>query len=164
MHCDSDSESKTTPDQSGLKLSNLVQKRTGHVPIILWERLGVTGTMVLLQHFKSKVYKNGHNTLTVACNASRSHVILVHTKHFTLEQMQDDLCDQTVGDTVITLPQTSVIKYSLLHVVKYTIFTVAVSHGKRGVMITLWTGDKQANNTLDRRYTILTLQRQWLGA
>ena len=46
------------------------------MPTILWERLGVTGTMVLLQRFKSKVYENGCNALTAACNASRSHTIL----------------------------------------------------------------------------------------
>ena len=46
------SKSETTSDQSGLELSNLVHRRTGHVPTLLRERLGVTGTMVLLQRFK----------------------------------------------------------------------------------------------------------------
>ena len=70
------SKSETTSDQSGLELSNLVQRRIGHVPAILWERLGVTDTMELLQRFESKVYENGCNALTAACNASRSHAIL----------------------------------------------------------------------------------------
>ena len=86
------SKSKTTTDQSGPELSNLVQRRTGHAPTILWERLGVTGTMVLLQRFKSKVYENGCNALTAACNASRSHVVLAHTMRFALEQTRDDSC------------------------------------------------------------------------
>ena len=59
---------------------------------ILWERLEVTGTMVLLQRFKSKVYENGCNALTAACNASRSHAILAHTMRFALEQTRDDSC------------------------------------------------------------------------
>ena len=62
------------------------------MPTILWERLGVTGTMVLLQHFKLKVYENGCNALTTACNASRSHAILAHTMRFALEQTRDDSC------------------------------------------------------------------------
>ena len=62
------------------------------MPTILWERLGVTGTMVLLQRFKSKVYENGCNALTAACNASRSHAILAHTMRFALEQTRDDSC------------------------------------------------------------------------
>ena len=70
------SKSETTSDQSGLELSNVVHRRTGHVPTILWERLGVTGTM----------------ELTAACNASRSHTILVHTICFALEQTRDDSC------------------------------------------------------------------------
>ena len=48
--------------------------------------------MVLLQHFESKVYGNGCNALTAACNASRSHAILVHTMRFTLEQTRDNSC------------------------------------------------------------------------
>ena len=62
------------------------------MPTILWERLGVTGTMVLLQRFKSKVYENGCNALTAASNASRSHAILAHTMRFALEQTRDDSC------------------------------------------------------------------------
>ena len=53
------SKSETTTDQSDPELSNLMQRRTGNVPTILWERLGVIGTMVVLQHFKSKEYENG---------------------------------------------------------------------------------------------------------
>ena len=86
------SKSETTSDQSGLELSNLVRRRTGHVPTILRERLGVTGTMELLQRFESKVYENGCNALTAACNASRSLAILVHTICFALEQTRDDSC------------------------------------------------------------------------
>ena len=85
------SKTETTSDQSGLELSNLVQ-RTKHVSTILWERLGVTGTMELLQRFESKVYENGCNALTAACNTSRSHAILVHTIRFALEQTRDDSC------------------------------------------------------------------------
>ena len=62
------------------------------MPTILWERLGVTGTMELLQRFESKVYENGCNALTAACNASRSQTILVHTICFALEQTRDDSC------------------------------------------------------------------------
>ena len=62
------------------------------MPTTLWERLGVTGTMVLLQRFKSKVYENGCNALTAACNASHSHAILAHTMRFALEQTRDDSC------------------------------------------------------------------------
>ena len=86
------SKSETTSDQSGLELSNLVHRRTGHVPTLLRERLGVTGTMVLLQRFKSKVYENGCNALTAACNASRSRPTLAHTMRFALEQTRDDSC------------------------------------------------------------------------
>ena len=63
-----------------------------HVPTILRERLGVTGTTVLLQHFKSKVYENCCNALPAACNASCSHAILAHTMRFSLEQMLDNSC------------------------------------------------------------------------
>ena len=59
---------------------------------ILWERLGVTGIMVLLQRFESKVYENGCTALTAACNASRSHAIIVHTIRFALEQTRDNWC------------------------------------------------------------------------
>ena len=62
------------------------------MPTTLWERLGVTGTMVLLQRFKSKVYENGCNALTAACNAGRSHAILAHTMRFALEHTRDDSC------------------------------------------------------------------------
>ena len=86
------SKSETTSDQSGLELSNLVHRRTGHVPTIRRERLGVTGTMVLLQRFKSKVYENGCNALTAAYNASRSRATLAHTMRFALEQTRDDSC------------------------------------------------------------------------
>ena len=86
------SKSETTSDQSGLELSNLVYRRTGHVPTLLRERLGVTGTMVLLQRFKSKVYENGCNALTAPRNASRSRAALAHTMRFALEQTRDDSC------------------------------------------------------------------------
>ena len=53
---------------------------------VLCERgVEVTGTMVLLQHFESKVYENGCNALTTA---SHSYAILVHTMRFALEQKQ----------------------------------------------------------------------------
>ena len=56
---------------------------------VLCERgVEVTGTMVLLQRFESKVYENGCNALTTACNATHSYAILVHSMRFALEQMQ----------------------------------------------------------------------------
>ena len=42
--------------------------------------------------------------------------------------------------------------------------STAAAYERRGVMIAPWTGEMQANNTLDRRYMILTVQRQRLGA
>ena len=87
MHCDSN-DYQQKENYFWLEQSHLVLRRTGHVSTILWERLGVTVTMVLLQRFESKVYENGCNALTTACNASHSYVILVHTMHFALEQKQ----------------------------------------------------------------------------
>ena len=62
------------------------------MPTILWERLGVIGSMVPLQRFESKVYENDCNALTATCNASCSHAIIVHTIRFALEQTRDDSC------------------------------------------------------------------------